>query len=131
MVRLKVGIAAICLSAVTVGLISRAIAQSAPAAASTSQTNPLLQTLNDPHASQGDRDAAAYKLVSSRDDLVVPDLVAALTQPDTASQLAVARALAAVSWPDPQFIEPLFSLLVNREGQRARVRAAATAALPL
>ena len=127
MVRLKVGIAAICLSAVTVGLISRAIAQSAPAAASTSQTNPLLQTLNDPHASQGDRDAAAYKLVSSRDDLVVPDLVAALTQPDTASQLAVARALAAVSWPDPQFIEPLFSLLVNREGQRARVRAAATA----
>ncbi|MGA3065789.1 MAG: HEAT repeat domain-containing protein [Tepidisphaeraceae bacterium] len=130
MVRLKVRIAAICLSAGAVGLWSRAVAQDVPASApptTTDSSKGLLQTLSNPQASQDDRDAAALKLVGSHDDTIRPDLVVALTQSDDGGQLAVARALGEIAWPNPDFIEPLFRLLANREGQRSRVRAAAAA----
>src|SRR5580658_2658989 len=116
MVRLKFRIAAICLSAGAVGLWSRAMAQTAPVPATSPNSASSLQILTDPHSSQSDRDEAARKLVSSHDESMVPPLVAGLTQPDSGIQLAVASALGDVSWPQPEFVEPLFSLLVNREG---------------
>jgi HEAT repeat protein len=103
------------------------MAQTAPVPATSPNSASSLQILTDPHSSQSDRDEAARKLVSSHDESMVPPLVAGLTQPDSGIQLAVASALGDVSWPQPEFVEPLFSLLVNREGQRARVRAAAAA----
>jgi HEAT repeat protein len=120
-----------CVSAVAVGLWSRAVAQDQPALASPaagSQTVALLKTIADPQASQGDREAAALKLVGSRDDSIRPELVAALKQDsDPGGQLAVAKALGEIAWPHPDFIEPLFGLIANRNGQSVRVKAAAAA----
>jgi HEAT repeat protein len=48
-----------------------------------------------------------------------------ILQSNRGGQLAIARALAAISWPDPSFIDPLFALVDH--GDRPRVSAAADA----
>lgn len=91
-------------------------------APSTPQT-PLEILQNGP--SQEARDVSARNLIASREPASVPDLVQILkNNTNRGGQLAIARALAAIPWPQPDFINPLFAML---EGAPSRVAAAAEA----
>jgi HEAT repeat protein len=120
--------------AVTVALPARAAAPpattlpaSSPGAGQAALGQAEVELLRNSRATQDQRDDAALKLVATRDEAVRGVLVEILTGTDTSAQLAVARALGQIAWPDPQFIEPLFQLLVGREAQQERVTAAAAA----
>jgi len=100
---------------------------SSPGAGQAALGQAEVELLRNSRATQDQRDDAALKLVATRDEAVRGVLVEILTGTDTSAQLAVARALGQIAWPDPQFIEPLFQLLVGREAQQERVTAAAAA----
>jgi hypothetical protein len=84
----------------------------------------LLQN-EDPSIPQNSRDLAALRLVSWQKPSAHPAVVDLLTNGPPPAKLAVARALAAVAWPDPDFIDPLTALLRGRD--QASVAAAAQA----
>jgi HEAT repeat protein len=147
MVHVKGQVVALCLSAAMVALAPFAVGQdaanapdrmeSAPAAAvppastpatqPTSSTASALSILQNSALPQEQRDAAALKLVATRDNSMIPVLAGILGGPDLAAQLSVARALGAIDWPAPEFIEPLFGFFVSRQAQQERVQAAAAA----
>ncbi|MGD0461853.1 MAG: HEAT repeat domain-containing protein [Tepidisphaeraceae bacterium] len=84
----------------------------------------LLQN-DDPGISQNSRDVAALRLISGKDPSAIATVVDLLTNAPPASRLAVARALGSAAWPDPDFIDPLTTLLRGRD--QASVTAAAQA----
>jgi HEAT repeat protein len=141
MVRVKGQVVALCLSAAMAGLSPRAIGQEAASTANSADSAPAnpatqpapttdagpLAILQNAGLPQEQRDAAALKLVASHDNTLVPVLAGILGGADLGAQLSVARALGAIDWPAPEFIEPLFGLLVSRQAQQERVQAAAAA----
>ena len=58
---------------------------------------------------------AAIRLIAWRDPAVRPQVVDFLTNGSTPAKIAVSRALASVGWSDPDFIDPLVSLLRGRD----------------
>ncbi|MGD0541169.1 MAG: HEAT repeat domain-containing protein, partial [Tepidisphaeraceae bacterium] len=75
--------------------------------------------------SQNSRDQAALRLIRGKNPSAIATVADLLTNSPPVSRLALARALGSVSWPDPDFIEPLTTLLRGRD--QASVTAAAQA----
>ncbi len=75
--------------------------------------------------SQNSRDQAALRLIREKNPSTIAAVADLLTNSPPLSRLALARALGSVSWPDPDFIQPLTTLLRGRD--QASVTAAAQA----
>jgi hypothetical protein len=99
---------------------------SAPSAGESTAQDPvkLLQS-DDPGVSQNSRDLTAMRLISGKNPSAIATIVDLLGNGPPASRLAIARALGAEAWPDPDFIDPLATLLRGRD--QASVTAAAQA----
>ncbi len=80
---------------------------------------------DDSSISQNSRDLAAMRLISAKNPSAVATIVDLLSNGSPPSKLAIARALGAVAWPNPDFIDPLSTLLRGRD--QASVAAAAQA----
>jgi len=92
--------------------------------AASRQTDADLAVLADPNATPEARDNAARKLVIAHNDSTRAAL-ADILRANRGGQLALTRALAVNPWADPQFIDPLFSLLTGHERDVTRAAAAA------
>jgi len=113
------------LGAFGAGIVSQPMARADTTLVATSQQSDAdLSVLADPNATPEARDNAARKLVIARNDSNLASL-ADILRANRGGQLALARALATTPWPDPQFIDPLFSLLTSHERDVTRAAAAA------
>jgi hypothetical protein len=105
-------------------------AQTLPTQAASADESPgqdplkVLQN-DDPGIPQNSRDLAAIRLIGGKDPSTIPNIVDVLSNGPPLSRLAIARALGSVSWPEPDFIDSLTTLLRGRD--QASVTAAAQA----
>lgn len=74
-----------------------------------------LTTLQSADATQGARDIAAIRLIGPRDPAKDPIAVDLLTSGSKETRVAIARAIASVSWASADFVDPLESLLRGRD----------------
>ena len=99
---------------------------SAPSGDESTVQDPVKVLQNDDLSlSQNSRDLAALRLISAKDASSIATIVDLLSNGPLLSRLAVARALGSVAWPEPEFIDPLATLLRGRD--QASVTAAAEA----
>jgi hypothetical protein len=103
---------------------AQTLPSSAPLGDESAVSDPIKVLQNDDLSlSQNARDLAAIRLISAKDASSIATIVDLLSNGPPLSRLAVARALGSVAWPEPEFIDPLATLLRGRD--QASVTAAA------
>ncbi|HEY1921255.1 MAG TPA: HEAT repeat domain-containing protein, partial [Tepidisphaeraceae bacterium] len=75
----------------------------------------LREIIESTDSSQSARDMAAIRLIAWREPVAHTDVVDILTNGPTLARVAVAKALAAVGWPDADFVAPLTTLVDGRD----------------
>ena len=81
--------------------------------------------LNDLNSTQDARNGAALQLIAPQDSQAHADVLAVFRDGPDKSKLAMALALGTVSWPQPDFEQPLLALLSGRDPVAASAAARA------
>jgi HEAT repeat protein len=127
-----VGLSAVALALPTGILRAQSTTPGAPAP-SIAATQPVdltasaIADLTDPKQPQEVRDEAARNLIATQNTAIVRPILLTTLSGDPAGQLAVARGLASVAWPDNVFVDPLIALAGGHDTQQAAAAAGALA----